>query len=313
MKRIKKALLFLLVGVFLLSLCGCGGISQAVGNTVSNAINDAINSAVDNVDLNGLLENETLRELLGEGFSVDDLLGEGFSVQDFLGEGFSVGELLGEGASLGNLLEGGIDVESLLGEGVSVGDLLSEGVTEELLEEAGVTEEELEAFYGEQPEETPAPIEETAEPVEEAIEPTAEPTPEPTPEPTADPTPEPTPEPEAKLDENGYYTSKEDVAEYLKTYRKLPPNFMTKNQARDEYDWEGGGLPDNRCIGGDRFGNYEGLLPSGYTYTECDIDTMGKKSRGAKRIIFTITKDEIYIYYTDDHYESFTELYKETK
>ena len=60
-----------------------------------------------------------------------------------------------------------------------------------------------------------------------------------------------------------------------------------------------------KCIGGNHFGNYEGILPDG-NYKECDIDTLGKKSRGAKRIIYS---DDGRIYYTEDHYESFTQLY----
>jgi len=64
------------------------------------------------------------------------------------------------------------------------------------------------------------------------------------------------------------------------------------------------------CIGGDRFGNYEGLLPDaeGRTWTECDIDTLHEKNRGAKRIVFS---NDGLIYYTEDHYESFTLLYGE--
>ena len=52
------------------------------------------------------------------------------------------------------------------------------------------------------------------------------------------------------------------------------------------------------------------LLPKadGRTYYECDIDTIGKTSRGAKRIIFS---NDGLIYYTEDHYESFTQLYGE--
>lgn len=114
------------------------------------------------------------------------------------------------------------------------------------------------------------------------------------------------------IDEGGYYTSKEDVALYIHTYGRLPDNFMTKAQAR-ELGWEGGGLEDfapGCCIGGDRFGNREGLLPEadGRYYTECDIDTMGASSRGAKRIVFS---NDGLIYYTDDHYESFELLYGE--
>ena len=112
------------------------------------------------------------------------------------------------------------------------------------------------------------------------------------------------------IDEYGTYTSKEDVALYIHTYRKLPQNFITKNEARD-LGWQGGGLEDyapGKCIGGDYFGNFEGLLPEkdGREYTECDIDTLGKSSRGAKRIVFS---NDGLIYYTDDHYESFTLLY----
>ena len=44
----------------------------------------------------------------------------------------------------------------------------------------------------------------------------------------------------------------------------------------------------------------------GRTYTECDIDTLGAKSRGAKRIVFS---NDGLIYYTEDHYESFQLLY----
>lgn len=114
------------------------------------------------------------------------------------------------------------------------------------------------------------------------------------------------------LDEDGSYTSKEDVALYIHTYGKLPSNFITKSEAR-KLGWNSGSLEKyapGKCIGGDRFGNREGLLPkaSGRTYTECDIDTLGKSSRGSKRIVFS---NDGLIYYTDDHYASFTLLYGE--
>jgi len=113
------------------------------------------------------------------------------------------------------------------------------------------------------------------------------------------------------MDFHGSYTTKDDVALYIFVFHQLPQNFMTKDEARD-LGWEGGGLEDfapGMCIGGDRFGNYEGLLPDapGRTWTECDIDTLGKDSRGAKRIVFS---NDGLIYYTDDHYESFELLYE---
>lgn len=112
---------------------------------------------------------------------------------------------------------------------------------------------------------------------------------------------------EASIDEDGSYTSKEDVALYLHTYEKLPSNFITKKEAKS-LGWEGGSLEayaPGKCIGGDRFGNYEGVLPDG-DYHECDIGTLGKSSRGAKRIVYS---DDGRIYYTDDHYETFEQLY----
>ena len=119
-------------------------------------------------------------------------------------------------------------------------------------------------------------------------------------------------DPGGKLDPAGRYTTKDDVALYLHQYGKLPENFITKSEAQ-KLGWNGGSLEPyapGKCIGGDRFGNYEGLLPdaSGRTYTECDIDTLGASSRGAKRIVFS---SDGLIYYTDDHYESFTLLYGE--
>lgn len=104
-------------------------------------------------------------------------------------------------------------------------------------------------------------------------------------------------ETEAVLDESGSYTSKEDVALYIYTYGKLPENFITKKEAK-KLGWDGGSLEPyapGMAIGGDRFGNYEGLLPEedGVTYTECDIDTVGAKSRGAKQVFSPIR--EIFI------------------
>ena len=117
-------------------------------------------------------------------------------------------------------------------------------------------------------------------------------------------------ETEALIHVDGTYTTREDVALYIHTYGCLPDNFITKDEARD-LGWEGGGLEDyapGMCIGGDYFGNYEGLLPEDREYTECDIDTLGKDSRGAKRIVFS---GDGLIYYTEDHYESFELLYGE--
>ena len=125
-------------------------------------------------------------------------------------------------------------------------------------------------------------------------------------------TEEPQEEEKPLLDEHGTYDSKEDVALFIHLYGRLPDNYMTKKEA-EKLGWEGGSLEryaPGMCIGGSRFGNYEGLLPEakGRSYTECYIDTLGESSRGAKRIVFS---NDGLIYYTDDHYESFELLYGE--
>ena len=116
----------------------------------------------------------------------------------------------------------------------------------------------------------------------------------------------------ASVDENGTYYNAKDVALYIHTYNKLPSNYITKKEAK-ALGWSGGSLEEyapGKCIGGDRYGNYEGLLPEkkGRSYTECDIDTLGKSSRGAKRIVFS---NDGLIYYTKDHYKTFTLMYGE--
>lgn len=140
---------------------------------------------------------------------------------------------------------------------------------------------------------------------------------EPEEEPKAEPEADPEAEPEADLEsdflpEDGSYTSKEEVALYIHQYGHLPENFITKREA-ESLGWPGGNLEPyapGKCIGGNHFGNYEGRLPEkkGRSYTECDIDTLGKRSRGAKRLVFS---NDGLIYYTEDHYETFELLYGE--
>ena len=112
------------------------------------------------------------------------------------------------------------------------------------------------------------------------------------------------------VDEDGEYWTKDEVALYIHLFGHLPKNYITKAEA-ERLGWSGGSLEPYApgcSIGGGRFGNYEGLLPAkkGRTYTECDIGTRGARRRGAKRIVFS---NDGLIYYTDDHYESFTLLY----
>lgn len=107
------------------------------------------------------------------------------------------------------------------------------------------------------------------------------------------------------------YSTPEEVALYLYVFVELPPNFLTKDEARD-LGWvssEGNlwDVTDEMSIGGDEFGNREGLLPDDgvRVYYECDVNYCGG-FRGSERIVFS---DDGLIYYTGDHYESFDQLY----
>ena len=112
------------------------------------------------------------------------------------------------------------------------------------------------------------------------------------------------------VEEDGWYDTMEEVAIYLTFFEELPDNYLTKKEAQ-AMGWESrkGNLwdvADGCSIGGDRFGNYEGLLPDakGRKWTECDIDFDGG-FRNGERIVFS---NDGLIYYTDDHYESFDEI-----
>ena len=114
--------------------------------------------------------------------------------------------------------------------------------------------------------------------------------------------------------EEGIYTGAEELALYIHTYGHLPDNFITKHEAR-ALGWDGGSLEEcapGKCIGGDRFGNREGLLPDapGREWTECDVNTLGADCRGAERLVFS---NDGLIYYTGDHYDSFTLIYRNKK
>ncbi len=106
-------------------------------------------------------------------------------------------------------------------------------------------------------------------------------------------------------------TDPQDIADYLFLYGELPPNFITKKQAQN-LGWDSSrnyvsDVAPGKSIGGDRFGNYEGLLPEkkGRTWYEADCYYTGGR-RNAHRILFS---SDGLVYYTDDHYESFTQMF----
>ena len=116
---------------------------------------------------------------------------------------------------------------------------------------------------------------------------------------------------DAALAEDGWYTEPQEVADYLHAYGHLPDNFITKNEAKKlGWDNQAGNLDEvapDMSIGGDLFGNREGLLPEkdGRKYYECDVNYEGGYRNG-ERIIYS---NDGLIFYTADHYKSFEQLY----
>lgn len=115
------------------------------------------------------------------------------------------------------------------------------------------------------------------------------------------------------MGETAYYYSKGDVALYLHLYSKLPPNYITKEDAVAQgwaaskgNLWE---VTREKVIGGDRFWNREGLLPAkeGRLFYECDVNYYGG-FRGPEKIVYS---NDGLIYFTNDHYQSFELLYWE--
>lgn len=111
---------------------------------------------------------------------------------------------------------------------------------------------------------------------------------------------------------DGVYTGCDEVALYLETYGELPDNYITKKEA-ERLGWDDSArslhaVAPGKSIGGDYFGDYEDKLPDapGRDWHECDIDSEDGR-RGVERIVFST---DGLIYYTDDHYESFTQLYE---
>ena len=113
---------------------------------------------------------------------------------------------------------------------------------------------------------------------------------------------------ETEITEEGIYTSKKDVAEYIHLFGKLPQNYITKEEAEalgwvsTEYNLDK--VAPGKSLGGTHFGNYEGILPEG-NYLECDVNYNGG-IRNSERLIYS---DDGRIYYTNDHYRHFEQLY----
>ena len=102
----------------------------------------------------------------------------------------------------------------------------------------------------------------------------------------------------------------QELADYIFENGELPERFITKAEAQ-KLGWDSSkndvsDVAPGKAIGGDRFGNREGLLPdkSGRTWYEADVN-YESGNRGAERIVYS---SDGLVYYTADHYESFTEV-----
>ena len=101
------------------------------------------------------------------------------------------------------------------------------------------------------------------------------------------------------------------IADYLFEHGTLPDNFITKNEAK-ALGWDSSrnyvsDVAPGKSIGGDYFANREKILPDvrGRTYREADCWYTEGKRRG-ERIVYS---SDGHVWYTEDHYQTFTELF----
>ena len=123
------------------------------------------------------------------------------------------------------------------------------------------------------------------------------------------------------VQESGKYTTKDSVAAYLCKFDKLPSNYVSEDEAQKLYESKTGKTFEKWnfnpwttigvMIGGDKFDNYtsynnynyHATLPQG-SYHEADVDYPAN-NRGTKRLVY---QSDCIIYYTSNHYETFSKL-----
>ncbi|MCE5342368.1 MAG: hypothetical protein LLF96_02110 [Eubacteriales bacterium] len=115
----------------------------------------------------------------------------------------------------------------------------------------------------------------------------------------------------ATIREDGAYLRKDDVAAYLHQFGRLPANYLTRNEAQ-KLGWSSqknnlGAIAPGCAIGGDSFGNREGLLPDaeGRMWHECDVNVQNGE-RSAERLVWS---NDGLIYFTSDEHRSFERLF----
>jgi RHS repeat-associated protein len=111
----------------------------------------------------------------------------------------------------------------------------------------------------------------------------------------------------AAVQEIGTLRNFDQVAGYVRKNRKLPSNFITKEEATS-LGWKPklgnlDAVAPGKSIGGDIFKNKEGLLPekSGRVWYEADINYTGG-FRSSDRLLYS---NDGLLYKTTDHYKTF--------
>lgn len=117
---------------------------------------------------------------------------------------------------------------------------------------------------------------------------------------------QPTNQKQEQLAEDGTYTTKEDVARYIRLYGHLPDNFITKKEAQ-QLGWTGGSLEPygtgllHRAAAGSETMR-PGCRRQTAELTECDHQHPGRQCPGAGggRLF-----QRWAVYYSGDHYQTF--------
>lgn len=105
-------------------------------------------------------------------------------------------------------------------------------------------------------------------------------------------------------------TDEQTVVSYLRQNHRLPEYYITKKKAREAgWDARAGNLCDvlpGKAIGGDRFSNREGRLPTANkrVWREADINYRCGR-RGADRVLFA---SDGLIYVSRNHYQNFVRV-----
>jgi len=115
-----------------------------------------------------------------------------------------------------------------------------------------------------------------------------------------------------RVKEGNAYYSKKDVALYIYSFEELPKNFITKAEAEDIYGNYANAIKEMKNIGGDSY-KYEGVitsykLPSYVKLQEADIYKNRSGQRGEWRLVYTTNLANVQVYFSDNHYGSFSKV-----